>query len=120
MSRLVLNPPSQPTSRPLSYKLPIRLPESFDLRFEVWGDGDSLAETKVVGVRLHDANLNPEASSLPMSWHRVRIRREAGRIDVGLDQIPIPVAPDQKATPSLTFESPANSAAHFRNLRLTW
>jgi hypothetical protein len=120
MSRLVVNPPSQPTGRPHFYELPIRLPESFDLRLEVWGDVDSLAETKVVGLRLLDPNPSSEASSPALSWHRVRICRKAEGLSVLLDQIPIRVAHDRQTTPSLTFETPADSPAHFRNLRLTW
>jgi hypothetical protein len=122
MSRLVVYPRRlQGHGRTSFLEVPIRMPEQFELTVEAWGTPASLAETRIIGRSLGDPDQPPPTPPPPARWHRVRIRRDAqGLLAIGLDGQVI-VAPTPASTPGwLTFESPAHSVAHFRNLLLTW
>ncbi|SIO00922.1 BlaR1 peptidase M56 [Singulisphaera sp. GP187] len=121
MSRLVAPSPSPGSeTRPRVYELPLPLPQTFDLRVDVWADPDALTQTKVVGIPLVAPGSSPETVAPLAGWHQVRIQRTTDTLTAQLDQRLLPTSAEQETTPALTLESPAGYPVHFRNLRLTW
>ena len=105
------------------FKLPVRVPEQFRLRMEVWGDSSNLSRVRVAGIPLKSsAELGePEQET----WHDVEISRDGDAISVRIDDRPIPSNEPETSkrfqlTDSLSIESAPESRTIVQNLLLSW
>jgi len=124
LSRLTVPPkPVGPRGRAPLFELPMRLPSLFDLTVQVWGTPASLAQTRVVGLRLGTPNDLLNAFATSPSWHLVHVRRSSagGPIVLEVDDRPMTVDTEKEAlTAWLSVESPPNQPSEFQHLRLSW
>jgi hypothetical protein len=117
VSRLVITAsPANSHGRAPLFELPIRLPAHFDLDVDVWGDAETLRRTRVAGHRL--GGTDPTS---PAGWHRVRVRRDASRVTVQVDDKPLLADHANGTTTSwLSVEPAPNHPGRFQNLVLSW
>jgi len=120
MARFNVDANRHPSDRPQVYHLPVPLPSYFDLKLEVWGNSESLAQTRVVGVRLRKPHPDSEPNNAPLAWHQVRITRSRDGLEVWLDQTPLLPPPEEPLTATLSFELATHLSAQFRNVLLAW
>lgn len=122
MARLVVEPsPQDPEGLVRPFVLPLRLPDHFDLTFDVWIETPALAQVRVAGRLLGWTPAMTDDPTAPEEWHQVQVRRRSHRLEVTIDDQTATL--DADPTPFsewLTIASPPHSPAHFDNLILTW
>lgn len=101
------------------FELPIRLPESFRLNVEVWGNAADLARMRLVGLTINVDS--PSDPSEPRAWHALTVRRDPQGTFISLDGQP-PSRREASSIPSnwLSLEPPPNEVGKLRNLELFW
>jgi beta-lactamase regulating signal transducer with metallopeptidase domain len=119
MAKLVVEAAKDCHTRSTFFELPIRLPESFELTLQIWGDRDSLSRTRVVGRRL-SLPATPGVESSPEAWHVVRIKRGPDGLTIWVDEHAL--APDSfdGTTTWLSVDCPNDRPSQFRGLVLIW
>lgn len=119
VSRLETYPSaSGPQGRAALCELPVRLPESFALSVEIWGNRQTLSRTRLSGLLLIDPR--PVAIE-PDRWHSVRLRRDRRGVQLSIDDRPIPLSRTHPPlTTWLSVESAPDKEGAFQNLSLTW
>jgi hypothetical protein len=124
LSRLAVPPkPAGVRGRAPLFELPVRLPASFDLTVHVWGTSSTLANSRVVGLRLGTAVDRLNALGATASWHLVHVRREGagGPVTLHVDDRAIPVTADQGViTTWLSVEPAPNTEGQYQHLKLSW
>jgi hypothetical protein len=107
-----------PQGRAPLFELPMRLPDHFVLTVDVWGDPESLAQTRVVGHPL----VLPTSGPDPLEdWHQVRLHRDARGVFLWIDGHPSPIDPRRATTTTwLSVEAAPGLPGVFRNLILSW
>ena len=107
-----------PQGRASPCELPVRLPESFELTVEVWGNARTLSRTRVAGLALDDPR--PVAVE-PDRWHAVRLVRDRRGARLSIDDRPVPLARTHPPlTAWLSVEPATAEPGSFQNLSLTW
>jgi beta-lactamase regulating signal transducer with metallopeptidase domain len=116
------------SGRSASYALPLPLPTQFELNVEIQASRSALSHIRLVGLALDSPPPSGELGDAPSvltdaltSWHRVRVRRQAGRVALAVDGKAIPVDRDPENLPEwLTIEPAPDQTAILRNLLVTW
>ncbi len=101
--------------------LPIRLPESFDLSFEVKANAAELAALRVLGRPLGPEPVvaNPLLAD-PPRWHRVQIRRRCRELSMAVDSSTLAPAPGPSSDQWLSVEGSPERRTVLRSLQLSW
>ena len=103
------------------FDLRFRLPDRFDLSFEVMAEPGDLDDVEILNHRLGPTpDPGPTVHAYRL-WHPVRVRRAEGVEVVEVDGRPI--APDTrpaKLAPWLTFRPSRGQTARIRDLELHW
>ena len=89
----------------------------------VAGTPISLADTRVVGMRLGKPLDRLQGFAAPPSWHLVHVRREpaGGTVTLSVDDHAIPLDSEKRLpTTWLSVEPAPNQEAQFQHLKLTW
>jgi hypothetical protein len=111
---------STPQGRAPRFDVPFELPAEFDLTLEVWCSDRSLAQTRVVGLRLGGCGVPGQSPDPDDRWHLVRVRRERAGVVLWVDGNPGKPAEGDRTTQWLSVEPPPDRPAQFRNLVVRW
>jgi beta-lactamase regulating signal transducer with metallopeptidase domain len=106
---------------PAPTSLPIRLPATFDLSFQVYATSAELPQISVLGHSIARAGL-PEDTMIrePNRWHRVKVRRESGWIYLALDDQPMTLLAGKSLDNWLTIRPVLGRRTTFRSIRVEW
>lgn len=119
---------SNSSGRSSFYALPLPLPAQFELVVEIHASRSTLSRIRLVGLALDSpppsgggADGHLESANAMASWHRIEVRRQAGRVSLTVDGETIPVGRDSESfTEWLTVEPAPDETAILRNLLVTW
>ncbi len=122
MSRLEIPAaPLEANGRSRAVDLPFRLPSSFDLNVEIWGDLPTLARTRIAGLPIDSPRLTQPAPFESAAWHHVRLRRERQSISLSIDgDLASPYPANAELTRWLTVEPAPERPASCRALTVHW
>jgi hypothetical protein len=109
------------------YNLPLPLPREFVLDVEIQASRAAFSSIRIVGLALGTPDVRSSAEdrlksagSAP-SWHRVQVRRQAGRVSLTVDDKTITVDRDSESLAQwLTIEPAVDETAVLQNLLVTW
>jgi len=130
MLRLTIEPIPHSDLPTRLYTIPIELPDSFLLEFEIWSPTASLAQMKVAGLPLlkrpnesmaPDRPLSSPPSNGAAAWHHILIDDREDQVTLSIDPLENPsYTSKQEVTNHLSFEVPSRATVHVRNLKLSW
>ncbi len=113
--------PGGPDGHPKVFHLPIRLHDDFELTLEVWGDPDMLSRLRVAGLLLGTTPFLARDPTAPLSWHFLRVRRHAERLNLWIDGEAATLSTRPLATtPWLAIEPVPDLPLQVKNLTLIW
>lgn len=101
--------------------LPVRLPRTFRLDFEVFATSAELAQMRVIDLPLSVGRVadNPHLVD-PARWHRVRLSRADGQLTLAVDAHPPTASVDRSTADRLAIRSIPDRPTSFRSIRLSY
>jgi bla regulator protein blaR1 len=103
------------------FGLRFRLPDEFNLTFEVMAEPSDLPSMEVLGHRLGPTSLLDPTRQVYRLWHRVQIRRVDGSEAVQVDDRPVLSNPKTtRLAPWLTIRPLPGQTTRIRDLQLDW
>lgn len=112
--------PAGPHGRAPLFELPVRLPERFELKLDVYGNPATLALTRVAGLPL-DLPAPPAPDLDAPRWHPVRLARDRDGVRLWIDGRAVPLGrTPPPLTAWLSLEPPPDLDGSIRALVLTW